>query len=144
MKTRISTSSTGESPFQRLLGHNPVILAKWAILEEAFWENTSLEKDLLEQVRRTLAFGNKCRYCMAKGKPKQEDLSQRESLATAFAELFLLDHLSITEGHFEILREAFSEKEILEICAFICFITGSQKLGAIMNLEPAIEGNAQV
>lgn len=105
-------------------------------MEETFYQRTALDAELLEQVRRVLAHGNKCAYCMANGKPRQEDLNKRESLATAFAELFLLDHLSISDGHFDVLREAFSEKEILELCAFICFTTGSQRLGAILNLRP--------
>lgn len=136
MKARILASETGGTPFQRLLGHNPSLLQGWTALEESFYRRTALDAELLEQVRRVLAHGNKCAYCMAKGKPGQEDLGMRESLATAFAELFLLDHLSINEGHFEVLREAFSEKEILELCAFICFTTGSQRLGAVLNLTP--------
>lgn len=91
---------------------------------------------MLEQVRRTLAFGNKCAYCMAKGKPNEVKTDRRESYATAFAELFALDHLSISEAHFDVLREVFSEAEIASLCAFISFITASQRFGAIMDLQP--------
>ena len=140
MKTRILASEIGETPFQRLMGHNRTVLQGWSALEESFYQHTELGESLLEQVRRVLAQGNKCAYCMAKGKPRQESLNKRESLATAFAELFLLDHLSIGNGHFEVLREAFTEKEILELCAFICFTTGAQRLGAILNLRPEEQG----
>ncbi|PRY05010.1 alkylhydroperoxidase family enzyme [Pontibacter ummariensis] len=139
MKTRINLSPNGETPFQKLLGYNQDLMQKWAGLEETFFTCTGLSPELLEQVRRTLAFGNQCQYCMAKGKPKTENLNQREELASAFAELFLLDHLSINDGHFEVLREVFSDKEIVELCAFVCFITGAQRLGAVMNLTPGLK-----
>lgn len=134
MNTRIALSTVGKTLFQQLLGHNITILQNWEALESAFFDHTELNPALLEQIRRVLAFGNQCQYCMAKGKPNEVKQDKRESLATAFAELFTLDHLSINDGHFDVLREAFSEKEIAELCAFITFISASQRFGAILNL----------
>jgi len=94
--TRISLSSNGSTPFQKLLGHNNDILIHWGELETTFFTKTSLDEKLLEQVRRTLAFGNKCEYCMAKGTPNEMKENQRESFATSFAELFVIDHLPLT------------------------------------------------
>ncbi|MCX2740332.1 carboxymuconolactone decarboxylase family protein [Pontibacter anaerobius] len=135
MATRIRFSEEGATPFAQLLGHNPNILMAWDELENALFKSSGLDAALLEQVRRTLAFGNQCAYCMAKGKPSEVKADKRESYATAFAELFALDHLSISEAHFDLLREALSEAEIASLCAFISFITASQRFAAIMNLQ---------
>lgn len=140
--THIKLSKTGNSAFQQLIGHNNEILKSWTSLENSIVIDSSLSEDLLEQVRRTLAFGNKCEYCMVKaGKPNFKKENQREQLATGFAELFALDHLSISRNHFNILREEFSEKEISELCSFISFITASQKLGRIYNLTEDYQPN---
>jgi len=140
--TRIQLSDFGNSPFERLIGHNPAILNKWNELENAIFQATSLSSDLLEQVRRTLAFGNECEYCMVKGgKPELDKDNKRYQLATAFAEMFALDHKSISDKHFDILREVFDEKEISELCSFISFITACQKLGRIYNLTEDFQEN---
>ncbi|WP_411824604.1 hypothetical protein [Leptospira sp. 'Mane'] len=44
------------------------------------------------------------------------------------------NHLSITKDHFDILREAFNDNEISELCSIISFITCSQKIGRVFNL----------
>lgn len=140
--TTISLSQAGDSPFQRLLGHNDKILKNWIQLETSVFTDSSLNSDLLEQVRSTLAFGNKCEYCMVKGgRARVIKVNQREQLATAFAELFALDHTSIYNAHFDILKEEFNEKEISELCSFISFITASQKLGRIYNLTEEYQQN---
>jgi alkylhydroperoxidase family enzyme len=143
--TTIEFSDHGSTPFEKLIGHNQEILRHWNRLEETFFKNTSLDSDLLEQVRRTLAFGNGCEYCMVKGgRPdfKQSDL--KISVAVSFAELFYKDHRSILKNHFSMLREFFSEKEISELCTFISFISASQKLGKIFNLTEEYQKNAVV
>ncbi|GAB2772176.1 carboxymuconolactone decarboxylase family protein [Salinimicrobium soli] len=140
MSTSISLSKNGNSPFEKLLGHNDEILQKWNELENAFFETSGLDSHLLEQVRRTLAFGNGCEYCMAKaGKPDFDENNQRIKAATAFAELFAIDHKAIAAPHFDYLREYFSEKEISVLCSFISFLTASQRFGKIMNLTEDLQ-----
>lgn len=140
MSTSIKLSANGATPFEKLIGHNPSILEKWNELETTLFNNTSLEANLLEQVRRTLAFGNGCEYCMVKGgKPSFDQKDERITNATAFAELFAIDHKSISNAHFSLLGEVFSEKEISELCAFITFITASQKFGKVMNLTEDLQ-----
>lgn len=135
MSTSIDLSEVGISPFEKLLGHNPEVLENWNQLEDALFQRSGLDAELLEQVRRTLAFGNACEYCMAKAGPASFDpRDQRISMATAFAELFALDHKSIVEAHFSALKEVFSTKEISALCAFISFLTASQRFGRVMNL----------
>jgi alkylhydroperoxidase family enzyme len=133
---RISYSNTGETAFQKLLGHNEEIQRQWGKLEETFYQTGSLSPELKEQVRRTLAFGNGCKYCQAKGKPALSHEDSRISLAAAFAELFLKDRMSINQDTFDVLAKEFSEAEIAELCSYICFTTGSQMFGALMDLQP--------
>lgn len=142
MRTRITLSEIGNTPFEKIIGHNPFVLSKWNELEAALFNATNLGENLLEQVRRTLAFGNGCEYCMVKGgKPQIDSQDQRTEAAAAFAELFALDHKSISEAHFSYLKEYFSEPEIAELCTFITFITASQKLGKVMNLTEDLQKN---
>src|SRR2546425_12658443 len=67
--SRIPLSNIGRSPMERLMGHAPHILAPWVQLEAAFFDSTTFPAELLEQVRRTLAFSTGCRYCQAKAGP---------------------------------------------------------------------------
>jgi alkylhydroperoxidase family enzyme len=135
MTLRIELSEYGGSPFQRIIGHNRVILDRWNDLEDSFYAESSLDSHLLEQVRRGMAFQNHCEYCMVKGgRPDVGNSDPRTERAVAFAELFALDHLSVTEDHFSELKEFFSEKEISELCTFISFLSASQRLGRVMNL----------
>lgn len=142
---RIQFSNNGNTPFERLIGHNKDFLKKWNNLEETLWEENSLDTELLEQVRRTMAFENGCEYCMVKGgKPDFDKLQMRISMAAAFAELFCKNHRSISEAHFDMLREYFSDREISELCVFITFVNASQKLGKILNLTEELQSNAVV
>lgn len=140
--TRIELSEFGNSPFEKLIGHNKKILTKWIELENAIFQSSTLSNHLLEQVRRTLSFGNECEYCMVKGgKPILNKDDKKEQLATSFAELFAIDHKSIIDEHFNMLKEEFTEKEISELCSFISFITACQKLGRIYNLTEDLQVN---
>lgn len=87
--TKIPLSQIGETPFQKLLGHNAKILNSWTMLERDLVEEGILSSDLKEQVRRTLAQSNGCAYCKAKGKPKKNIMDEKMILAIGFADLFL-------------------------------------------------------
>ncbi|KQL56235.1 MULTISPECIES: carboxymuconolactone decarboxylase family protein [Bacillaceae] len=130
----IQPSQVGETPFQSILGHCPKVGTKWNELADELTNEATLSAVLKEEVRRVLAYGNKCRYCMAKGAPTKNGKEEDIQLATAFAELFLTDRSSIREAHFTILRSVFSEEQIVELCAFICFTTASQLFGAMVDL----------
>ncbi len=143
--TTIKLSDYGSSPFEKLIGHNKIVLDKWNELEIALFTETKLDKNLMEQVRRTIAFENECEYCMVKaGKPDFSTNDKKISSATAFAQLFAIDHKSISSSHFDILREEFTEQEISELCSFISFITACQKLGRVYNLTEEYQQNKTV
>lgn len=134
LMTRINQSNYGNSPFEKLIGHNEDILDKWNELEITLFEKSSLDNDLLEQVRRALAFENECEYCMAKAGNVDTNIDEKTKTAVAFAQFFAIDHKSIGDKHFDMLKEHFLEKEISELCSFISFITSCQKLGRTYNL----------
>ena len=133
--TKIPLSQIGETPFQKLLGHNPKILSSWTRLEKDLIEEGTLSSDVKEQVRRTLAQSNGCAYCKAKGKPKKNMMDEKMILATGFADLFLKVKGNIPDSIFLLMNETFTIPEISELCAFITFCTASQYFGAIMNLQ---------
>lgn len=143
--TRIKLSENGNTPFEKVIGHNMEILKKWKELDEIFWRNSSLDKNLLEQIRRTTAFENGCEYCMVKGgKPDFNKNEAKISFVTAFAGLFCNDHHSISGTHFEVLREYFPDEEISELLVFITFINASQKLGKVFNLTEDLQKQAVI
>jgi len=142
MSIRIKLSEYGNTNFQKLLGHNTKFLDSWNHLDDTLFSDSNLEPELIEQVRRSLAFINKCEYCMVKaGRADFSNSQKRVSIAVAFAEIFANDHLSVSDEHFQILREFFSESEISELCAIISFISCSQKIGRIFNLSEDFQPN---
>ncbi|MFD4932074.1 carboxymuconolactone decarboxylase family protein [Peribacillus butanolivorans] len=131
--TRIKHSAIGSSPFQRLFNSEDILL-KWSDLSECISTDGKLSKELKENVRRVLAYGNGCAYCQAKGRPlKPDDI--KESYAVAFAEVFLLEREKTEQTFIDVLKEVFSDEEISELLAFICFTTAQQYFGALMDLK---------
>ncbi|MEY8351415.1 alkylhydroperoxidase [Bacillus pseudomycoides] len=137
--TRINESKFGETPFQKLLGHNKDILNGWTQLGEVLEKDGNLSSQLKEQVRRTLAQSNGCEYCKAKGKPEPHLFNNKISIAVGFAEVFLKQQGDISDATFNVLKEYLSDVEISELCAFITFTTASQYFGAMLALKPPQE-----
>jgi alkylhydroperoxidase family enzyme len=133
---RITFSQEGLTPFEQLLGHNKEILEKWSSLEECIFNSNTFTPELKEQLRRTLAFNNGCQYCMAKGKPSNQITDSKILIATKIADIVSKNHI-IDDKHFNLLKNEFSDKEISELLALICFITASQKFGALLDLQPS-------
>lgn len=59
---RISPSNMGESPNQKIMGHNPEVLEAFKGIMDAVMNKTSLDPELKEQVRRTSAWGWGCKH----------------------------------------------------------------------------------
>lgn len=133
---RIKESSFGETPFQRLLGHNIEVMQGWTQLGNVLEKEGLLSVELKEQVRRTLAQSNGCEYCKAKGKPNFDKFDEKISLAVGFAEVFLKQKGDIPNSTFEIMHGDFTEEETSELCAFISFTSASQYFGAMLKLDP--------
>lgn len=133
---RIGFSDVEETAFGQLLGHNPEILRAWRELERTVYDAGSLGPELKEQVRSALAFGNGCEYCQAFGtRPSGVQPDPKISLALAFTDMFLQDHAAIDDSTFSVLREEFTDAQISELIAFICFVSAGQRVGAVLKLE---------
>ncbi|KGA98408.1 alkylhydroperoxidase [Alkalihalobacillus alcalophilus ATCC 27647 = CGMCC 1.3604] len=132
---RIKKSAYGQTSFQQLLGHNRNILTKWTDLGDELEKDGSLSAQLKEQVRRSLAQQNHCEYCKAKGGPNTAIFDEKTSLAVGFAEVVVKQNGKMSEPMFAVLKEGFSDKEISELCAFICFTIGQQYFGAVMGIR---------
>lgn len=131
----IVNSQIGTTPFQQLLGHQPQLLERWNELEAFFSSSRTFSVKLKEEVRRTLAVENGCQYCMAKGKPSDhiEDLKIGLAVKTA---LLSVNEIHLSDEHIEELKRIFTDAEISELLALICFISASQRYGALLHLEP--------
>ena len=123
------------SVLARVLGRQPEILAAYARLDNAVRFKGTLPLELKEAVRRATAQQVGCEYCQSLGAPRT-DLDGAQSLAVAFAQAVADDPRAITDAQFDVLREEFSEEEIVELVAFICLVSVSgQMFGAVMGLE---------
>jgi len=134
----ISFSQHGFTPFQQLLGHNKGILEKWVSLEDCIFSSETFSAELKEEVRRTLAFNNGCEYCKAKGAPSKDIMDLQMQLAVYAAELSA-NTTHISDDELDKLKEGFSESEISELFALICFITAFQRFGALLGLEASCQ-----
>lgn len=132
---RIEKSALGETPFQKLLGHNKEVMENWTALGEVLEGSLNLSSELKEQVRRTLAHGSGCEYCKAKGKPNPHLFDEKTSIAAGFAEAFIKQNGTIQDSVFQVLKETFSDAEISELVAFLSFTSASQSFGALLKLE---------
>jgi alkylhydroperoxidase family enzyme len=135
---RIPLSDVGSTNYERVMGHAPHILEPWSRLEEAFFARSLLPASLLEQVRRTLTLGHGCAYCQAKAGPpdaKQEDF--RTSLAVGLAQIYSGDHKGIDQAMLDLMREHFSDAELVELVAFLGFMWAGGSFGQILGIQPA-------
>lgn len=127
-------------PWYAVLAHRPDIVRCWSDLDAVFFSPTStVSNEIKEQVRRTLAQGLGCRFCASLGTPRDEHPDTREALAVAFAELVKQDHRDVDESTFDVMREEFTDEEIVELVSWVCFSYGSNMFGALMNLAPATD-----
>jgi alkylhydroperoxidase family enzyme len=127
----------------RVLGRQPEILKAFGRLDATIRFHGQLPVALKEAVRRATAGEVGCVYCQSLGayKPSPDDV--RESLAVTFAQMIAEDPADISDAQFDLLREEFTEEEIVELIAFICFVAiAGQMFGAVMGLEAASEEEA--
>jgi alkylhydroperoxidase family enzyme len=128
-------NAVSNSVLARVLGRQPEILRAYAALDSAVRFHGSLPLQIKEAVRRATAGEVGCLYCQSLGAPRT-DLDAREALAVAFAQTVAQDPSAVSDAQFDVLREEFSEPEIVELVAFICLISISgQMFGAVMGLE---------
>jgi alkylhydroperoxidase family enzyme len=126
-----------------VLGRRPEILTAFAGLDAATRFHGLLPQSLKEAVRSATAGAVGCEYCKSLGEYTPNPNEQRESLAVAFALMIADDPTGISDSQFDVMREDFSDEEIVELVAFTCFVAiAGQLFGATMGLEPAPDEEA--
>lgn len=132
LMSRIPLSDTGSLHRERLHGRAPEIPEKRIELASAFFSSQTFSKEL----RLTLVFDNWREYCVAKAGPSHETQAEtRTSLAVGLAQLFVQSHQDLDEHVFAVVNQAFSEKKIAELFAFMVFLCVSQMSGALLGLK---------
>lgn len=134
----ISYSENGDNPLTKLLGHNPILLKNWMALLESFYDSCGLDRELQEEVRRAVAYQIGCAYCMSHGCPSPVIADDKTKIAIEFARKVMETHRRIDEKDISPLKQHFSEKEIVELCAFICYGIGLARFGAALNVDASI------
>lgn len=131
----IEYSENGDSPLQRLLGHNDEVLKNWERMLETFYKCCSFDSNLQEEVRRAIAYQVGCAYCMSHGCPSPVIEDKKTKVAVDFARRMSQTQIPIFREDVDKLREYFSEKEIAELCAFIAFGSGYARFGAALDVD---------
>lgn len=131
----IEYSANGDSPLQKLLGHNPEVLKKWDLLLDSFYKFSSFDPELQEEVRRAIAYQIGCAQCMSHGCPSQMIKDPKTQAAVDFARKMTQTHLPISKEDVDKLKIYFKDNEIAELCAFIAFGTGYARFGASLSVD---------
>lgn len=131
----IEYSKTGNSPLQRLLGHNEEVLKKWDLLLNTFYQFSNFDPELQEEVRRAIAYQVGCAQCMSFGCPSPTIQNPKIKTAVEFARKMAQTTLPISAEDIEKLKKHFRDKEIAELCAFIAFGTGYARFGAALSVD---------
>ena len=137
---RIAPAKIEGNSFQKQMGHCPDIVEKWFALDEAMRFGGRLDPRLKEEVRRSLADGIGCKFCASLGDPDPTSRSSRTARAVAFADTVLNnfgDLAGIDDQAFDMLREEFTEPEIVELVVWTLFMIAGQGFGALMHVPPS-------
>jgi AhpD family alkylhydroperoxidase len=137
----------------RVLAQRPDVTSAFLTFRSALAATSTLPPRLVELVRLRIAFHNQCRSCMAlrtasgaedgvtEGlvcsleKPQEApDLTAAEKAALRYADLFATDHLAADDAVFDLLREHFTEPEIVELGVQIAVFVGFGRLSATWDL----------
>lgn len=134
----IQYSKHGDSPLQKLLGHNVEVLKNWDQLLDSFYKHSSFDPALQEEVRRAIAYQIGCAYCMSHGCPSPLIENEKTQVAVDFAKKMAQTQLPVLNEDIDQLKKFFSDKEIAELCAFIAFGTGYARFGASLAVDVQI------
>lgn len=131
----IEYSANGNSPLQKLLGHNKEVLKNWDLLLDTFYKFSSFDPELQEEVRRAIAYQIGCAQCMSHGCPSQMIKDPKTKAAVDFARKMTQTHLPISKEEIDKLKIYFKDNEIAELCAFIAFGTGYARFGVSLSVD---------
>lgn len=135
---RVAPSALGNTTADRVMGHRPELLEAWENLKHALLgPSSTLDPQLKEEVRRTLAQRTGCQFCASLGRPNEDHDSRKESLAVAFADAVALDHTAISGAQVKLLLDEFTVPQLVELLMWISFEYAGQMFGCLIGDEPA-------
>ncbi|MDN5856246.1 MAG: carboxymuconolactone decarboxylase family protein [Actinomycetia bacterium] len=137
----------------RIYAHRPALASAYATYMAELRRPGLLTRRLVELVRLRVAFHNQCRSCMAvrysdgaadgvdealvcqlADPSDAPDLDDADRAALRFADLMATDHLSIDDAVFAVLREHYSEAEIVELGMNVAAFVGYGRLSMAMDM----------
>jgi AhpD family alkylhydroperoxidase len=140
-----------------VMANAPDVLKPMMAFQAALKAHSKLPPRLRELVRLRVAFHNQCRSCMATRSPAalddgltedlvcslekpQEacDLTPQEKAALAYADLASTNHFAITDETFDMLREHFTDEQIVELGVSIGMAIGFGRFGAALHMVDAL------
>ena len=137
--TRLSLAPIEGNAFHKTMGHRPDIVEKWYELDGVM-RFSGLDPELKEEVRRVVAEDVGCTFCSSFGQSGQAPRDERTALAVAFAQAVSANMGNLREIDDEILdvlKQEFSEPEIVELTVWILFMIAGSAFGALMKVPPA-------
>jgi alkylhydroperoxidase family enzyme len=136
---RVTPAEGAGTVMQRVMGRRPEIAVKFGEVDATIRFGGLLPAALKEEVRRSMAPGAGCVFCASLGDPAAKQVHPRVATAVGFAQLAIADPRDIDDASFDVLREFFSEEEIVELVSWICLMHAGQMFGALMKLPPATQ-----
>jgi AhpD family alkylhydroperoxidase len=127
----------------RIWAQRPELAIAYRTFIQAVLANARLPRKLIELVRLRVAYHNQCRSCMAirygaavedgvseeivcelAAPDEAPNLTPRERAALRYADLVASAHLSIADSDFDLLRQHFTEPEIVELGIHVGYCLG--------------------
>ncbi len=131
----------GDDPIRwnAFMSLRPEVEKAWKKLESTLHSGASstLPLQLKENARVALSGVVGCKFCNSFGVNSDDNVSRQEQLARDFAVQIATDYRSVDQATFDALSEEFTNEQIVELTAWLCFKFGANVLGAITQLEPA-------
>ena len=163
---RSSSRADEKTPLElglvRIFAQTPELLKGLSGFSSALKTHRTLSPRLVELVRLRVAFHNQCRSCMAIRYPEAlsdgldenlvcslekpmeaDDLSERERLAIRFGELFATNHLEIDDAFYDLLKQHFTEPEIIELGFNVALFVGIGRFAATLNMVEELPARFQ-
>lgn len=134
---RVSPSGRPGNVFEQVMSHCPDAMAKWWDLEVELRFHGLINSDIKEEIRRAMAPAVGCSFCSSLAPAKDAYPDARESLAVAYALMLARDPKNLDDSVFDVLREEFTEAEIVELTMWSLFMIASQAFGAALKIPPA-------
>lgn len=135
--TRLEQASRAGTPYYNIMDHRKDISSKWMEMDEFLRFGGTLDSDLKEEVRRTVAQQSGCKFCASLGEPQPHYDDARVAAAVRFGTSVAQSPTGVSDAVFDDLREHFNAAEIVELSCWIAFMYGAEMFGSLMNLDPA-------